>query len=342
AEDAAKKMVADFESAYDTTDLWDKTNLATKATLVKMYESGILSKKAFDEISDMYDYYIPLRGFDQTTSDEVYGYLTSGDGSMRGSIMKKAGGRNSLADDPLAWIAAMGEQGISQAHRNIIKQQFLNFVLHNPSDLASVNRLWFEYDDVTDTWNPVLPTYDPKDTAADVERKSVQFEQDMEAKKAADPDKYKRGAEAVDIPYKVLNNNLNEHQILVKRGGETFIITINGNPRVAQAINGMTNPDVKNETAIDAFVDFGQRINRELSAFYTTRNPNFVASNFMRDAMYGNTTVWAKESPKYAMDFNKKSYTIQTESKNYTKTDAVPMPREHFLARCLLLNKQSI
>lgn len=46
----AQRMVDDFESGHDTTDLWDKTNAATKATLSKIYESGLLSKERYEEI----------------------------------------------------------------------------------------------------------------------------------------------------------------------------------------------------------------------------------------------------------------------------------------------------
>ena len=46
-------------------------------------------------------------------------------------------------------------------------------------------------------------------------------------------------------------------------------------------------------------------MNRELAAFYTTRNPDFVLSNFLRDTVYANSMVWVKESPNYAIAFNR-------------------------------------
>mgnify|MGYP000024889800 CR=1 FL=1 len=49
----------------------------------------------------------------------------------------------------------------------------------------------------------------------------------------------------------------------------------------------------------------GETVNRQLSAFYTTRNPDFVVSNFIRDMIYANTMVWVKESPNYALRFHK-------------------------------------
>lgn len=42
-----------------------------------------------------------------------------------------------------------------------------------------------------------------------------------------------------------------------------------------------------------------------MSAFYTTRNPDFIVSNFMRDMLYTNTMTWIRESPNYALRFHR-------------------------------------
>ena len=245
AESVAQQMVADYEAQHDTSELWDAVNTATKVTLAKMYRGGLMSKDSYEHTRDMFEYYIPLRGFDETTSDEVYGYLTSRQGPLGSSILKHAEGRRSKADDPIATIAMMADQAIMQANRNEMKQRFLTFVQNHPSDLVSVSKLWLQYDAAADEWVPVFADIDEGDTAADVARKVEAFEQRMEQLAANDPDNYKSGKEAASIPYRVLPGNMNEHQVLVKRAGETFVLTINGNPRAAQALNGLTNPDVK-------------------------------------------------------------------------------------------------
>lgn len=307
AEGVAQKMVDDYEQNHDTKELWDAVNDANGVTLAKMYISGILSKEGYEQIRDMFDYYIPLRGFDEKTSDEVYGYLTSKDGPWRGgSIMKHAEGRSSKADDPIATMALMADQAILQANRNEMKQKFLTFVLDNPSDLVSVSKLWLQYDAANDEWVPVFPDIEATDTPAEVERKVNAFEQKMEKLAAAQPDMYKSGADAANIPYRVLPENKREHQVLVKRGGETYVLTINGNPRAAQALNGLTNPDIDIEDpTVSDLVKFAEKANRFMSSAYTTRNPDFVASNFLRDTVYTNIMAWVKESPKYATAFHK-------------------------------------
>lgn len=305
AEATAQQWVDDYESAVDTTALWQAINDATKATLEKIYLSGIISKETYEKILGMYQFYIPLRGWNETTSEQVYGYLTSKDGPLGGSIMKKAEGRESMADDPIATIGMMADDAIRQGNRNLMKQRFLNFILNHPSDAVSVHDIWLEYDDVADEWRPVFADVEATDTADEVAQKVEAFEQRMEALRNAEPDKYKKGREAQHIPYKVVKGNLREHQILIKRNGRTFVATINGNPRAAQALNGLTNPDVDQNGVVGNMLKAGTWINRQLSAFYTTRNPDFVVSNFFRDALYSNCMTWVKESPRYARRFHK-------------------------------------
>lgn len=305
AEDTARQWVDDYEAMYDTAALWEAINKATKATLEKVYLSGIISKDTYEKILGMYDYYVPLRGWNEKTSDEVYGYLTSKDGPLGGSIMKKAEGRESMADDPIATIGMMADDAIRQGNRNLMKQRFLNFILNHPSDAVSVHDLWLEYNDVTDEWVPVFADVEETDTADVVEQKVKDFEERMEALRTAEPDKYKSGREAQHIPYKVVRGNLREHQILIKRNGRTFVATINGNPRAAQAINGLTNPDVDQNGVVGNMLKACTWVNRQLSAFYTTRNPDFVVGNFFRDMLYSNCMTWVKESPRYARRFHK-------------------------------------
>lgn len=305
AEATAQQWVDDYEAAHNTAPLWDAINKATKATLEKVYLSGIISKETYEKILGMYEYYIPLRGWNETTSDEVYGYLTSKDGPLGGSIMKKAEGRESMADDPIATIAMMADDAVRQGNRNLMKQRFLNFILNHPSDAVSVHDIWLQYNTVTDEWEPVFADVEETDTADEVAQKVEAFEQRMEALRNAEPDKYKRGREAQHIPYKVVRGNMREHQILIKRNGRTFVATINGNPRAAQALNGLTNPDVDINGVVGNMLKACTWINRQLSAFYTTRNPDFVVGNFFRDMLYSNCMTWVKESPRYALRFHK-------------------------------------
>lgn len=304
-EEEAIEEVMKFENENDVTDLWELTNKATDAPLAKQYEGGLMSRETLEHVRNMYGYYIPLRGFDETTSDEAYSYLGDRDRAFSPTL-KKAKGRSSKAEDPLAHIASMMESAILQSNRNkLVRQKFLNFVENNPSDLFSVQKLWVKWNEVTKAWEAVLPEFDPNDTSEEVIRKTQEFEEMMQENKRKDPKNFKLASEQPSIPYRVVSlGEQMQHQIIVKRGGRDVVIIVNGDPRVAMAVNGQTNPDGEAKGHIGALFRAGAAVNRKLAGFYTSLSPNFVVKNFIRDIIYANTIAWVKESPTYAMTYH--------------------------------------
>lgn len=322
AEQAARKMVADFEQASGQNGdpnridkLWKAMRGVTGATLKKMKDSGLITKEQFDEISGMYDFYIPLRGFDGQTAEDVYDYLGhGGNGSAFTSPIKKAEGRKSKADDPFAYMAAMAESAIMQGNRNVlVKQKFLNFVLNHPSDLVSVSDLWLRYDSAAGEWRvaqsgDIVGTekLEEGDSPEEVERKMAVFEERMQAEAEAHPKEYKRQKEHPEIPYRVVEKqDLREHQVIVKRNGRDYVLTINGSPRAAQALNGLTNPNLDVSGVAGTLMNGVRNTTNYLSQVYTTRNPNFVGSNWARDAIYSNIMAGLKEDGEYGLEFSK-------------------------------------
>lgn len=299
-----------LETAHpaETEALGKAIKAMTQNTLDESFGSGLMDRKVYDELSkDMYDYYIPLRGFDETTSEEVYAYLDQDRGAFNAPL-KRAKGRSSKSDNPIAYLKSIAESGIMQGERNKMKQSFLNLVINNPSDLVSVREgVWAFYNPASGEWEAAAPPAIPNNaTPADVEAAMEAWEANMESLAASDPN-VKKVSEAQDIPYRVVGNRMNQHQVTVKRLGKSYTLTINGNPRLAMALNGLTNPNNKsNDGKVAAYVSGKiDSLNRTLSAWYTTRNPDFVASNFMRDTFYTNTIVRAKEGNAYANKFHK-------------------------------------
>lgn len=303
----AYRIVNEFEEKYDTEALYDRIHAATDATLKKQVESGLMTKEMYQSISDMYEFYVPLRGWEEKTADEVYDYLTTEHSSFNAPV-RKAKGRKSKADDPIANIANVAESGIVQGNRNLVKQRFLTMVQNHRTDLASVNNLWVQEVEREDKngntvkeWVAVFPEI-PKDaTPEQVERIMEAFNKRMEEKSKQEGSNVKRASDMVNIPYKILPKDLKEHQVVVKRAGKPYVITINGNPRAAQAINGLTNPNATE----NPFIKFVESANRFMAANFTKRNPAFVVANMVRDGIYSNTSVWVKEGPLYAAKFNR-------------------------------------
>ena len=154
AEGKAQLMVDAFEKNKDyakddkVNKLWEKVNKATKATLRKTYEGGIIDADTYRQTAEMYEYYIPLRGWDDDIASDVYTYMNSSR-PMLSPAMKTAKGRSSLADDPIATIGLMAESTIAQANRNAMKQAFYFFALNNPSDVVTIGKQWYIKNEVT-------------------------------------------------------------------------------------------------------------------------------------------------------------------------------------------------
>lgn len=298
--EAAYESVEEFEKNRDTSNLLKAIKEATSATLIKQRESGLMSQESFESIQNMYEFYLPLRGWEEKTADEVYNYFTSEQSSFN-APMKTAKGRKSKADDPIATIANIAESGILQGNRNLMKQKFLTMVQNHRTDLVSISEVWVTSNPSTEEWTAIFPEIPENATPEQVESIVSKFNDKMEALSKEENSNVKKVSDMRNIPYKILPGNVKEHQIIVKQNGKAYVLTINGNPRAAQALNGLTNPEATENPIIKGV----EKANRFLAANFTARNPAFVVSNMFRDGFYANSAAWVKESPTYAIRFNK-------------------------------------
>ena len=81
-EDEAKKYVKRFEAEVgvaDVTKLWDNIHELNNYSLRKSYLSGLISKSQYDSVKQMYQWYVPLRGFNEEVAGDVYTYVTRGE-----------------------------------------------------------------------------------------------------------------------------------------------------------------------------------------------------------------------------------------------------------------------
>ena len=292
----AEKLVSAFEDANETAVLWEKINAATKESLKKTYECGLMTKKAFEKVNTMFKYYIPLRGWKEDTAADVYDYIME-ERPIFNAPVKKMEGRMSEADDPLATIANMAESAIMQGNRNLMKQRFLAMVINHPTSLATVKQMWYTYDEIRDEWKQALPEIPEDATGDEVTALVEQFERRMVELAAQGLARKGR----LEVPYKALPREQRQHMVIVKKDGLEYTVYINGNPRAAQAMNGLTNPD----SGSHKLVNLVKRINRQMAANFTTRNPAFVISNLARDVIFSTSAVSIKEDAKYSNRFKR-------------------------------------
>ena len=304
AEYEAQKIVDAVETPDampKVTAFWSKVNAATKQTLKTGYESGIMTKDTYEHILNMYKYYIPLRGWAKPTADDVYTYYNNR--SYEGKpLTKTAKGRTSLAEDPMAIIASMAQRSIIEANRNKMKQTFLNFVLNHPTSLATVGEQWY-IKNALGEWERSDANI-PTDATPDEISKIIE-EHELEMQRLAEQGAAIKQRNGLKLDKRVINGEGAEHTIKVWRGGKEYIIYINGNPAVAQAVNGLTNPDTQGSD-LPKWAKIGAaQLKNFLSGVYTSFSPAFVLTNFTRDQLFASQAVYIKYGLKYKRQASK-------------------------------------
>ncbi|WP_278694509.1 LPD38 domain-containing protein [Prevotella nigrescens] len=304
AEYEAQKIVDAVETPDampKVTAFWSKVNAATKQTLKTGYESGIMTKDTYEHILNMYKYYIPLRGWAKPTADDVYTYYNNR--SYEGKpLTKTAKGRTSLAEDPMAIIASMAQRSIIEANRNKMKQTFLNFVLNHPTSLATVGEQWY-IKNALGEWERSDANI-PTDATPDEISKIIE-EHELKMQELAEQGAAIKQRNGLKLDKRVINGEGAEHTIKVWRGGKEYIIYINGNPAVAQAVNGLTNPDTQGSD-LPKWAKIGAaQLKNFLSGVYTSFSPAFVLTNFTRDQLFASQAVYIKYGLKYKRQASK-------------------------------------
>lgn len=98
-------------------------------------ELGLMSQQDAARVKQVYQHYTPLRGFSEVDPEAVVDVRRgSGKGfSVRGDEDRKALGRDSLADHPLATMVTMARDAIMRGEKNQVGQTLANLVRAYPS-----------------------------------------------------------------------------------------------------------------------------------------------------------------------------------------------------------------
>jgi hypothetical protein len=278
-------------------DYWDKVKAATQYSIDSDYKNGIISKELHGHVSNMFNWYVPLRKYDEATAEDTYGYITEqGDPkSYIGSTIMRARGHKYLSEtNVLAQIGAMGNRAIKNGGMNAIRQAFARFARNNSgNNLITETSVWYEKDPMTGIVYERYPDIPEDATPDEINQIVADFNTDMKAKAAQGlaSKVYRRGS----IGYKFQRaENKSQHIVDVKIAGKTHSFIINGNPRAAQALNGL----LENSSA-KGFMKPLSTISRMMAQLCTSYNPEFVMRNAFRDAEFASSNVTSKEGARY-------------------------------------------
>ena len=119
-------------------DLWSLVNEATEFSLRARMESGLLSRKAYEAVKARgWKHYVPLRSWDEKNPesgdylDIEYPARVGSEGRVFENL-KRAKGRKSLADSPLAYISRDAESTLTVAEKNRYLQAVGRLAEANP------------------------------------------------------------------------------------------------------------------------------------------------------------------------------------------------------------------
>ena len=278
-------------------DYWDKVKAATQYAIDCDYRNGLISRELHGHVSAMFNWYVPLRKYDEATAEDTYGYITEkGDPkSYIGKTIMRARGHKYLSEtNILAQIGAMGNRAIKNGGQNAIKQAFARFIRNNSNNnLVTETSVWYVSDPITQTTVERYPDIPDDATADEINQIVSDFNMEMKdlASKGLATKVYRRGR----IGYKFQRaENKSQHIVDVMIAGKKHSFIVNGNPRAAQALNGL----LENSAAKGIMKPLGS-ISRMMAQLCTSYNPEFVMRNIMRDAEFASSNVTTKEGARY-------------------------------------------
>lgn len=290
---------------YTIRTLWNMVNALNGYSLRKSYECGLISKRQYDEVDKMYNYYVPLRGWHDGYAGDVYNYVSRGsDGSMIESVIKKAYGRTSRAGNILGTMAAMANTAIVMGNKNKVAQTFMNLALNNEdSGMFTVSEAWYEHNASDGTYTLVTPESRLREdmSADEVATVIADWEDEMQEKASNGEALVRSGSFSKDFRYNLESWKEKQHCVRVLRNGKEYMVYINGNPRATQAINGLLSPDYSKGVA----ENYLRKYMRYKAKVQTSLSPLFLLSNFQRDTLTAVGGSFAKYGPGYALSVSK-------------------------------------
>ena len=299
-EEAAHKLVRDVETKHlaEVQALWNATNAATKKILRDGFKAGMMSKDAYEYVKGMYSHYIPLRGWDGTTADQVWDYIGGGKGAFN-QTLKTAHGRTSIADDPIAYIENMAESGILLNNKNWVKQHLMLLAQNYPTSLLTLSKAWYVKStdaNGNEEWIPATPQITSQMNSNQVKAAIDAFEQKME--QMAQTGDATQQRDGLNIAYPQTHSEEREHEVRVMKDGEEYVIYVNGDPQLAQAMNNTRAHRVR-EIQSGKLDRAAAWLGRKMAAAYTSLSPLFIPSNYFRDLTMTLASTAIREDGRY-------------------------------------------
>lgn len=257
----------------------------TDFTLDKWLEYGLISKEDYNSYKNQYEYYIPLRGWDERGEDIDYMTIPSKQFNQASELInlnRQAKGRSSKAADPLAHIASLAQSACVTGNKNLIRQMAFRMVEQNEgiiADLAVIENTYELYDE---------------------EGNIIGYSKRKPSQKMFDQGRVKL-IRNTDYRWHKTGSELGAHRVPVMFDGVEYMVYFKGEigALAATAING-TDRDTRNVLTRGLSV-----ATRFISSNLTAKNVYFLGKNLARDLGFGNFAYFIENGALQTMKLNK-------------------------------------
>lgn len=293
----AMELTPDGNTSGTVNKLWDKIHAASRYGLERYREAGMRSDEEIDKIEQMFHWYVPMRGFDKDTGEDMYQYFTSAQkaNSYVGGLIKRAKGRKSRSKAPLASLFAMTYKAIGDCNQNLVNQHLYRLCQAHPNDLVVLSDAWAVLNETTGLWEEAYPTIPDDASAEEIRQITLAFEDDMRRKAVEGTAKKLNGKGRIDYA-PADKKKRDEHIVEVRMNGRKKRMTFVGNPRAAQALNGHTRFE-RNHNPIS---NVNNWIKNKMAGAFTSFSPTFALRNMMRDWTHFRMMLGVREGQGYA------------------------------------------
>ncbi|GHV60763.1 hypothetical protein FACS1894195_0080 [Bacteroidia bacterium] len=300
---SAEQYIAQIEqqAGKDLIDnLWKKINEATTYSIDKAFATGLSSKEKIDELKARWKYYVPLRGHDDTTAEDIYDYEPFS-GTRSVNIFKKIGkeGRKSRAETPFSYIVQSAYTTITSGQNNVMNQTWYRLAQRDKTGSMTISKTWFEKVGEDENGNNIFEQKEPvySDDFEQYMKNMAEFNKRMSELESQGLATQRKGKLNLGSLF-ITKPQAQQHGISVWENGQHYTVYLNVNPIVAQEVN-----DEGRE--IIAMLKWLRWTSRTMSANFTSRNPVFIATNALRDFEYASTTLAVREGAAYTGKFLK-------------------------------------
>jgi len=183
----------------------------------------------------------------------------------------------------------ISELEIAQGLQNWAKQALYNFVLNaGENTLLTQVEPWYVKEPGSDNWSVAEP----------YEGESLEdFEARMQTAQANGD--ARRGRNGLKLGLLMANKmHRNQHMVRLKINGAEKMIWVNGDPILAQSVNGVKGWNNEVLSRI-------RNVNRALSQFYTTYSLKFLTKNKLRDTQFSRIAALVDEPQAYLRQLEK-------------------------------------